>query len=196
VLLQSTVRERRQLRVLDFDIENRPLTYLGQDFTTSEVTAIAASFGPDRPMHCWLLDLSPDALEASAVAMLKGFRAVWDQADIVTGHYILMHDLPIINGAMAEYHLPLLSPKLVSDTKVHLRPAKGVSKSQESLAAMLRIASPKVGMSQAAWRAGNRGLADDLVRARVTGDVRQHQEMRLALIKAGMLKAPRMWGSR
>ena len=31
----------RPLRVLDFDIENRPLSYLGSDFTTAEVTAIA-----------------------------------------------------------------------------------------------------------------------------------------------------------
>jgi hypothetical protein len=183
----------RPLRLLDFDIENRPLSYLGQDFTTSEVTAIAASFGPDKPMHCWLLDLQPDALQASAVAMLKGFRAVWDQADIVTGHYILMHDLPIINGALAEYGLPLLGPKLVSDTKIHLKTAKGVSKSQESLGAMLRVPSPKVGMNQAAWRAGNRGLANEQVQARVVGDVRQHQELRLALIEAGMLKPPKMW---
>src|SRR5262245_59473495 len=45
----------RAARVLDFDIENRPLSYLGQDFTTSEVTAIAASFGRKEKMHVWLL---------------------------------------------------------------------------------------------------------------------------------------------
>jgi hypothetical protein len=183
-------------RILDFDIENRPLSYLGQDFTTAEITAIAASFGPDAPVQCWLQDLLtpvPDAYEASALAMLKGFRAMYDQADIVTGHYILRHDLPIINGAMLEYGLPSLGPKLVSDTKVHLRRSQGVSKSQENLAALYETSHPKVGMSQKSWRAANRGFAPDLVRERVIGDVRQHQELRLALIKTGMLGPPKMW---
>lgn len=183
----------RPIRLLDFDIENRPLTYLGHDFTTAEITAIAASFGPDTVMHCWLLDLQPDAIEASGLAMLKGFRAVWDRADIVTGHYIRKHDLPLLNGAMLEYGLGPLSPKLVSDTHLDLKPVKGVSKSQESLSAMLGVPKPKIGMSQKSWRAGNRGLNPDGVRARVTGDVIQHQGLRLALIQKGMLRPPKMW---
>jgi hypothetical protein len=163
------------------------------DFTTSEVTAIAASFGPDEPVYCWLLDLNPGALRASAIAMLTSFRAMWDQADIVTGHYILKHDIPIINGAMAEYGLPTLSPKDVSDTKIHLVKASGVSKSQESLAAMLGVHAPKVGMSQRDWRDANRGFAPEKVTERVVGDVRQHQELRRSLISQGMLRAPKLW---
>ena len=42
------VVRQRPMRVLDFDIENRPLSYLGSDFTTAEVTAIAWAWC-DRP---------------------------------------------------------------------------------------------------------------------------------------------------
>src|SRR5688500_2637553 len=73
----------RPMRVLDFDIENRPLSYLGSDFTTSEVTAIAWAWC-DRPedVSCVLLG------EVEPVSMLQQFVAAYNSADMVTGHYI------------------------------------------------------------------------------------------------------------
>lgn len=190
VLFQSTTKyTRAKPKVLDFDIENRPLSYLGNDYTTSEITAIAASFGPSEPMYCWLLGRDEPEV------MLGRFVQLWDEADVVTGHYILMHDIPIINGALLEYGMPVLSPKLVSDTKVHLIKSKGVSKSQESLAAMLGIEFPKVHVGQLEWREANRltpaGLA--LTEMRVTGDVRQHMAMRQELVNRNLIRPPRPW---
>lgn len=184
-------RVRRRLRILDFDIENRPLSYLGQDFTTAEITAIAASFGPDEPVHCWLLGRNDPR------AMLRAFRILFDAADIVTGHYIRKHDLPIINGSMLEYGLPPLGPKLVCDTKMDLVQRSGISASQESLADLLGVPAPKIGMSQAKWRAANRLTATGIAHTaeRVTGDVIQHQLMRVRLAELGMLRAPRMWSA-
>lgn len=183
---------RRRELVLDFDIENRPLTYAGRDFTFSEVTAIAASFHQHGTMYCWLLGA------CDPVDMLEGFRGLYDQADVVTGHYIRNHDLPIIQGAMLEYGLAPLGPKLTSCTKNDLLNLSGVSKSQESLADMLGVPAPKIGMSQASWREANRltpaGL--DLTERRVTGDVRQHQQLRAELVRRGLLKPPRVWGKR
>src|SRR5262249_41684765 len=108
-------------RILDFDIENRPLTYLGGDFTTAEITAIACGWAdrPDDYIACFLLYA---ATEPNAKSMLKSFRVHYDRADIVTGHYIRKHDLPIINGAMTELGLPPLGPKLTIDTKLDLVP--------------------------------------------------------------------------
>jgi hypothetical protein len=179
-------------KILDFDIENRPLSYLGHDFTTSEITAIAASFGPYQTMHCWLLG------DVDMLTMLKGFRELYDQADMVTGHYIRKHDLPIINGAMLENGLPALGPKLSCDTCLDLITVKGVSKSQESLGGMLGLAQPKVGMSQAMWREANRLTPEGLAHTerRVTGDVRQHQAMRAKLAELDMLKRPKVWDGR
>jgi hypothetical protein len=181
--------KRAPLRVLDFDIENRPLSYLGHDFTTADITAIAASFCGKGEVSCWLLghDKPED--------MLQGFVDLYDEADMVTGHFIRKHDLPIINGALMEYGLPPLKPKLTSDTKLDLLKRSGISASQENLAAMLGVPSPKVGMNQHMWRQANRLEPDgiELVRQRVVGDVKQHKQLRRALVERGMLGPPRMW---
>lgn len=181
---------RRKRRTLDFDIENRPLSYWVPDRPTAEITAIAACWaGKPSSMQCWLL--GRDSMED----ILLGFLSLYAQADMVTGHYIRRHDLPIINGALVENGLPTLGPKLVSDTRVDLMGWKDIPKSQEYLGEMLGIKAPKVIMSQVKWREANRlteeGLA--LTEKRVTGDVKQHMQMRKRLIELGMLKAPRMW---
>jgi len=178
------------MRVLDFDIENRPLSYLGSDFTTSEVTAIAWAWC-DQPadVSCVLLG------QVEPVEMLQRFVAAYNSADMVTGHYITGHDLPILNGALMEYRLPTLGDKLVQDTKTQLVRRKGISGSQESLAAMLLLEHDKVKMNQIKWRAANRltpeGLA--LTRERVVGDVQQHMEMRKTLGDLGYLAPAVKW---
>lgn len=182
----------RPLRVLDFDIENRPLSYLGSDFTTGEVTAISWAWC-DKPDHVTVHLLG----ETELPAILQAFCDVYAQADMVTGHYILGHDLPMVNGALMEQRLPALSDKMVHDTKCHLIRSKGISLSQDSLGAMFRLDHAKVQMNQVKWRAANRltpeGLA--LVRERVTGDVKQHMAMRRELLALGYLAAPKLWKS-
>jgi hypothetical protein len=121
----------REPRVLDFDIENRPLSYLGSDFTTAEVTAIAWAW-TDQPENVTVYLLG----ETDLIDILKRFVEAFNRADIVTGHYITGHDLPMINGALMECRLPVLGDKRVSDTKTDLIRSKGISLSQESLGAM------------------------------------------------------------
>jgi hypothetical protein len=181
--------EVRKLRVLDFDLENRPLTYLGSDFTTADITAIAAGFCGEKKIHCWLL--GPDSTDE----MLRGFVDLYDEADIATGHYIRRHDLPIINGALLEYGMPPLKRKLTSDTKLDLLKRAGVSAGQESLAAMMGTEAPKVQMNQPKWRTANRLEPDgiELTRQRVVGDIKQHQQMRQALLDRGWLGPPKTW---
>lgn len=183
--MRTTVK--RKLKILDFDIENRPLTYLGMDFTTSDITAIAASFGDRLPVKCWLLGRDP------VDEMLQGFIDLYNEADIVTGHYIRRHDLPIINGALMEYGYPVLSPKLTSDTKMDMVRRGGISASQEAISGMLGLKKPKIHMTQTDWRAANRLEHVELAEARCVGDVRQHQQMRKAMLEAGMLGSPKMW---
>jgi hypothetical protein len=182
----------RPLKVLDFDIENRPLSYLGSDFTTGEVTAISWAW-TDRPQDVTVYLLGETALRD----ILLAFCAVYAEADMVTGHYIIGHDLPMLNGALMEYQLPALGDKLVHDTKVHLIRRKGISCSQESLGAMLRLDHAKVQMNQSKWRAANRLTPEGLklVRERVTGDVTQHIAMRRELDALGYLSGPKMWRS-
>lgn len=179
----------KTLRVLDFDLENRPLSYAGNDWTTAEVTAIAWSWCHQKKVHCYCLG------EVSMERMLTAFLGAYDAADMVTGHYIRKHDLPILNGALLEAKLPTLGAKLTCDTCLDLVKKKDMSASQESLGAMYGTSHRKEHMSQPDWREANRltpaGLKE--TRRRVVGDVKQHKSLRLALIDAGVLKSPRMW---
>lgn len=182
----------RPMRVLDFDIENRPLSYLGSDFTTAEVTAIAWAW-TDAPEHVTVYLLG----ETDLPVVLRAFRSAYESADMVTGHYIRGHDLPMLNGALMEHRMPALPDKLVQDTKVDLIRTKGMSMSQESLGAMFRLEHAKVVMNQIKWRAANRLAPEGLseVRQRVTGDVRQHIELRRELLACGYLGRPAIWRS-
>lgn len=178
------------LMVLDFDIENRPLAYLAEDFTTGEITVIAACFiGQPKSMKTWALGYhKPEQI-------VEGFRKMYDKADIVTGHYIRAHDLPYINGAMIELGLPGLTPKLTVDTKSDLPKTKGISKSLENLGAMFGQKHEKVHLSNTAWRRANRltrnGIKD--ARKRAEGDVLQHMELYSILVEKEYLTMPKLW---
>ena len=124
-------------RILDFDIENRPLHYWYGDATTGEITIIAWSFLDEHPDDD--LDQSKIRVAAlypwpehvtSAVKMLQEFVKAYDEAQLVTGHFIRGHDLPMVNGGLMELGLPTLHRKLTSDTKLDLTKRKYMSVSQ------------------------------------------------------------------
>jgi DNA polymerase elongation subunit (family B) len=186
------VTATRSLKILDFDVEARPMSWIGQDYVTKEPTAISWKFigSKDKPK---VLALG----EVSMVEMLTEFVKAYDEADIVTGHYIRGFDLPLINGALTEYGLPPLKDKLTSDTKIDLVKRHGMSNSQESIGAMLGLEHDKVSMTQDDWRKANRLTPEGIerVKIRVSGDVEQHIEMRAKLIELGYLSAPKLWSS-
>ena len=183
------LRKAKQLKILDFDIENRPLTYWFGDVTTAEITAIAASWSHQKTVKVWLLP------HTSHEQMLTEFVQMYDEADMVTGHYIRRHDLPTINSALLLNGMSPLGSKLTCDTKEDLVRKRSLPASQEALADLLGIPLGKPGMSQAMWREANRlteaGLK--LVKERVVGDVRQHKQLREALVAAGLLHTPKVW---
>lgn len=188
-----TVHPRRQRsRVLDFDIENRPSAYWYDGNTTAEVTAIAwAWLRKPGQIHVHLLN--PE--DETPVEMLLAFTEAYERADMVTGHFIRGHDLPLLNGAMLECGLLPLGEKLTSDTKLDLVKRKDLSASQESLAAMFGLPQPKHHMSQSEWREANRLTPAGLrsTAKRVRADVRQHMALRRRLIEIGALGTPKIW---
>jgi hypothetical protein len=183
---------KRPLRVLDLDCEARPLSWIAQDYVSKEITAIAACFiGYKEPVFCKVLG------ESTTEEMLEEFVELYNQADIVTGHYIRGYDLPLINSALAEFGYHPLHSKLAHDTKIDLINSSGISKSQESLGAMLGLVAPKVQMDQNKWRTANRLTEEGIAftKARVVGDVQQHIQLREALLERGMLGPPKIWKS-
>jgi len=183
---------KSKIKILDFDIECRPLSWYGGDFVTKEITAIACKFiDSDDDVSCWLLG------ENSPEEMVLGFLEFYNEAGIVTGHYIRGYDLPIINSSLTELGFKPLHSKLTHDTKLDLIKRQGMSNSQENLASMLNVKKDKIGMTQEDWRQANRLTEDGLQRTkrRVIGDVLQHIEMRERLIENDMLSKPKVWSS-
>ena len=184
---------KQDLKILDFDIETRLIGfYEAGRFKPkgSEPTAIAASFVGSDKIDVWLQP------ESTVEEMLIEFTRLYDEADMVTGHYIRKFDLPILNGSLFEHGLPLLDPmKLVSDTKVDLKPFEGLSKSQENLSELLELAESKYHMNDPRWRKATRLTPEGVreARKRVTGDVQQHKVLRKALLDAGVLNPPTVW---
>lgn len=184
------------LRILDFDIECRPITYAGSDFTFGEVTAIGSAWivkGKPRDKQCGLLSVDHKSMRV----MLRDFVKRYNEADMVTGHFIRGFDLPVVNGALLRLGMHPLEAKLSHDTKNDLLRRKHVSASQESLGAMLGIEAPKIQMTQQDWYEANtlqpKGIRK--TKRRCLGDVVQHVEMREELIRRGWLSQPQVWVS-
>jgi hypothetical protein len=186
----SVAVRTRPMRVLDFDCEARPLHWIASDYVSKEITAMAWAW-TDQPsaVACFLLG------DTDPVEMLRAFVAAFNQADMVTGHYIRGYDLPMVNGALTEYQLPSLTEKLAQDTKLDLVRRQGLSSSQENLGAMLHLEHPKIKMDQTKWRDANRLTPEGraFTRERVIGDVQQHIEMRQRLIELGYLGPAQIW---
>lgn len=186
-----------ELRILDFDIECRPLSWYGGDYVTKEVTAIAYTWVPADHTRRLVVENRCLDEKGDIKGLLDFFLRAYEQADMVTGHFIRGFDLPVLNGALAEQGMPLLSDKLTHDTKLDLLKRSGLSNSQENLGAVLGLDAPKVQMNQALWRSANRLERDGIAatRDRVVGDVVQHVELRRKLIELGQLGPPRVWRS-
>jgi hypothetical protein len=186
-----TVPTRKGGRILGFDIENMPLTYYAPDYPTAQITAIASAFEDDvkGTIHVCLLGI------CDPEEMLTIFVNRYEEADIVTGHYIRKHDLPIINGSLIEFGMPTLSKKMTSDTKMDLVKFSDIPKNQEYLGAIMGTKQPKVPMTQADWRQANRFTPEGIerTRKRVVADVRQQLQMRKELIRRGLLREPQIW---
>jgi hypothetical protein len=182
-------------RILDFDIENMPLTYYAPDYPTAYVTAIAWAF-TDEPKMIYRRVITDIRDEDEHERMLLDFWDAYQQADMVTGHYIRKHDLPIVNGALIEHgFFHGLGPKLSSDTKMDLVRFSDIPKNQEFLEATFGTRQQKVNMTQADWRAANRFTPEGIAKTttRVTSDVKGHMQMRKELVERGLLHQPKVW---
>lgn len=190
----------RRARILDFDVECRPLAWYGGDFVTKQPTAIAWKFigerGAVQVVAIGESDRSSRVLDEER-AMLEAFREAYDAADIVTGHYIRGFDLAVLTGACLRLGLPLLGDKDTQDTKLDFVRAQGISKSLENLGAMFELKHPKVPMNTGSWARANMLLPDGIAatKKRVVGDVREHVELRARMLELGVLGAAKPWSA-
>jgi hypothetical protein len=157
----------------------------------SQITAIAWAWVGEGQVFVELLE--PDG--SNERQMLQRFRAAYFSADIVTGHYIRKHDLPLLNDHYVRLDMPVLDAKMVQDTQADMTKVLGLGKSQDNLADTFGLEHVKHHMSGARWRRAN-SLSEEgaeMTLKRVVDDVRQHMELREAMLKRGLLRTPRVW---
>ena len=128
-------------------------------------------------------------------SMLDDFLAAYNAADVVTGHYLTRHDLPLLNDHCLRHGLPLLKPVRVQDTVTGMTKVKGLGKSQENLAATFDLADEKHRMCGHSWRVANAldSMGREGTRKRVVDDVVQHKSLRGELLRRSALKLPKVW---
>lgn len=188
----------RKQRVLDFDLECRPIAWYGGDFVTKQPTVIAWKFigerGPVRVANIGDSDRSSMVLEEEA-DMISQFLEDYEKADMVTGHFIRGFDLPVINAACIRLGGSPISKKLTSDTKLDLTKASGISKSMENLSAMFDTKIQKYSMNTGKWAEANMLLPHgiELSKKRCATDVKEHIELRQRLLAIGALRPPVEW---
>lgn len=176
--------------MLDFDSECRPMHY-NEWRDESQITAIAWSWVGESKVECEVLEQDLSNLEL----MLQRFLVAYCAADMVTGHYIEKHDLPLINDHHLRFGWGRLPPKLVQDTRTLLPKVRGLGLSQENLGTLFRLDAQKHHMNGHRWATANSLSPEgkEEARKRVVQDVRQHKKLRAVLVERGYLKAPRTW---
>lgn len=180
----------KTLRILNWDSECRPMHY-SEFRPESQITGVAWSWIGSDDVECVVLnqDLSNER------SMLTRFLKAFDSADIVTGHYLRKHDLPLLVDHCIRLGLDLPKPVLVQDTMIDLPKVSGLGKSQENLSETLGVPAEKHHMNGARWRVANSldRAGREGTRTRVVSDVVQNKQLRAVLLERGLLKPPVRW---
>lgn len=194
---------RKPMKILDFDTECRPMHY-SEWRPESQITAYAFGwFHQQQADGSGLIQY--DVLEqnlANEAWMLERFLKYYDEADMIVGHYIRKHDLPLINDHCVRLGFKPISErpsKLIQDTKVDFVSVKAMGLSQDNLATMLHLDDKKHHMTGAQWREANSlqgHRSTELTVDRVVGDVRQNMALYKALRERGALRPPSGWPTR
>jgi len=188
----------RKLKILDFDIEVRPLAWYSGDFVTKQPTGIGWKWiGVKVPVTTRLIGESFDTrrvLEEEKV-MIEAFREAYDEADIVTGHFIRDFDLRTLDGACIRLGIKPLGQKLTICTKEDFHKTSGLSRSMQNLSAMFEAQHQKFPMNTALWAKANMLLPEGiaLTRQRLIHDVKEHEELFTTMRQRGLLRGPQWW---
>lgn len=190
-------------RILGFDLENRPLAYWYDGQTTSEITAFGWKWVGESEVHTMLLrhDTFFQCDDGSRIqdgAAYDRFVEELSSADLVFGHNIRRHDLPILQAALLRREKPILPVIKTTDTLSDYPKRSGMSASLENLVQLYGLSMPKKGMGQVAWEKANR-LQDDgieLAQERVVSDVILQEELRDKLLSLSLLSNPKDWKPR
>jgi hypothetical protein len=178
-------------RVLDFDTENVPGFYWYDGVTTDLLDTIAWSWMDEDDVEVETLTnfRQADTALTFPASGYERFKSVVATADIVTGHNILRHDIPLLNATGLRLGLPQIAWPRTVDTLQLLRNMglKGFPKGQEYLADHFQIGERKMHVGLHTWEKAARGdpEARKVVIERCVSDVISHKELYKELMQIG-----------
>lgn len=190
----------RPARALCFDLENMGGAYWYDGNMTAIITAIGWKWSDEKPVRTLLLRHDrlwedDDGGTMTKAAALTLFVGEMSAADLVYGHNIRKHDLPMLNSHLQREQLPQLPELRTTDTLKDIPKRGGMSASLENLVSMYGIKGKKFKMSQHDWEVANE-LQDEgraLSRKRVASDVVLQERLRAKLSELAILRTPRTW---
>ena len=196
-------------RYLCFDLENRPLAYWYDGETTSEITAFGWKWSDEDHVYTMLLQadgkffcqgLAESVVPGATFTLSDRDAYTWfveelEEADVVYGHNIRRHDLPMLQAGLLRRQMKPLPSLTTSDTLKDYPRRKGLSASLENLAAMYGLEGEKKTMRQPDWEKANRLTPDgmELARERVASDVLLQEALRNKLKELELLGPARKW---
>lgn len=174
-------------RGLVIDIENKPGTFGGGDFTHSKVTAFAGMFLDRKRPRAWVCQRDDfNGMRRDA----EEFRALWARAHFIVGHNVRRHDRKLLDGHYTMLDLPLLPKRRIVDTYHDQPRMSGLSRSLENLAARWGCPIQKLHLSEQAWELAYDGVPEyvEVMRRRVTTDVQINAWLFHELVRRNLLE--------
>jgi DNA polymerase elongation subunit (family B) len=186
--------DRIEQRVLDFDIETVAAGFADPDWVPQKITCVGWSWIGEEEVEVRVSTAAGLFGKPELRArMLRPLLKAIGQADLLTGHNIVRFDLPVLNSECLRLGLPTVPPKLVQDT-IRLRArTKGFKKGQDNIGRMLRVPAEKLSLDWQAWQDAYDEKGWETIKERCVSDIRQHKQIREAMIERKMLAPPRMW---
>jgi hypothetical protein len=185
--------EYRDARILDFDMESMAAGFADPAWVPQKITCIAWSWIGYDAVNSVISTQMGFFIPSIRAEMLAQFMPVFEQADMVTGHNLLRHDLPLLRAECLRLGLAPPKPKMVQDT-MRLGKTKGLKKGQDNLGGLLRTQQEKQAMDWEAWEQAYEDPTWQLVRDRAESDVVMHKEVRQKMLdRGGWLSSPVPW---
>src|SRR3990167_1327433 len=178
-------KTKRNLKVLDFDIETVAAGFADPQWVPQKVTVIAWSWIDSEKVEV-------RTRLKSVEKMLYDFLQEYEDADMVTGHNLLRFDLPVLNSEYLRHGYWSLGPKLVQDT-MRIVKTKGFKKGQDNIGKLLRLPLDKMPLTWQEWQDAYEEVDWATVKERAASDVLQHKLMRAEMLERGWLLPPRVW---
>lgn len=190
--LPDVTPDTRELRILDFDMESLAAGFADPEWVPQKITCIAWSWVGYEEVNSVISTQMGFFIPEIRKTMLAAFMPVYEQADMVTGHNLLRHDLPLLNAECMRLGLEKPSPKLVRDT-MRIGKTKGFKKGQDNIGRLLKTQEEKQAMDWQAWEYAYEDPTWQRVIDRCESDVVMHKQILEKMIVRDWLRKPVTW---